>query len=600
MSKRRNKKLLLMVFVINFLLFFLFRIDFFSRLESTTYDWRMRFLQDKQTTGDIVIVFIGDDTLSLLGEWPLSREWYEGITHIFKDMGAKAIVFDILFVEEKEGDKEFAEAIKDAGNVILPFYFDHPEIKKGILEAEKIIEPVEELKKYALSTGFINIIPDRDGVIRRYPLFIDYNGKTYSSLDISVIENVLGGSILRMGEDFVEFDIDGDKRKIPMNEDRSVYLNIYNDLKKFPNYSFVQVFQAFLGKTSVVPLDAFRDKIVLIGITATGVPDTGNVAGIASYPLVGVHASFLENFLKGEFIKRAGNIPAFFIPLCFSLFSGLIAITFSPVVSFISIVLLVCLFVALSFFLFTSKLFWIDVLYPVGSILIVYGVIVLIEFIYEEKEKARIRNMFGRYISPDVMEKVLSLKEEIMLKGEKKTITVLFADIRGFTSYADIHSPDETFTFLNRVLSIMTEAIFKFGGTLDKFIGDEVMGIYGVPVDDPEHALKAVYSAIEMVKKLKEFSGDVEIGVGINTGEAIIGNIGTAQRMEYTAIGDPVNVAARIEEISSGNEILIGEDTYNLVKEKITCELAGVFTVKGKQDKLKLYRVIGGTDDSKN
>ncbi|MCM8778142.1 MAG: adenylate/guanylate cyclase domain-containing protein, partial [Candidatus Omnitrophica bacterium] len=190
--------------------------------------------------------------------------------------------------------------------------------------------------------------------------------------------------------------------------------------------------------------------------------------------------------------------------------------------------------------------------------------------------------------------------EEIMLTGEKKIITVLFADIRGFTSYADTHSPDETFTFLNRVLSIMTEAIFKYGGTLDKFIGDEVMGIYGAPVDDPEHSLKAVYSAIEMVKKVKEFSKYVEIGVGINTGEAIIGNIGTVQRMEYTAIGDIVNVAARIEEISSGGEILIGEETYNLVKEKITCELAGVFTVKGKQDKLKIYRVIGGINGDKN
>ncbi|MCM8777555.1 MAG: CHASE2 domain-containing protein, partial [Candidatus Omnitrophica bacterium] len=452
MLKRRNKKLLLVVFVINFVLFFLFRIDFFRRLESTTYDWQMRFLQDKQPTGDVVIVFIGDDTLSLLGEWPLSRQWYAGITQILKDMGAKAIAFDILFVEKKEGDKEFAEAIKDAGNVILPFYFGHPKIKKRILEAEKIVEPVEKLKKYALSIGFINIIPDSDGVIRKYPLFIDCNGKTYSSLGISVIENVLGSSILMMGKDFIEFEVNGDKRKIPMNEDRSVYLNIYNDLKKFPNYSFIQVFQAFLGKTSVVPLDAFRDKIVLVGITATGVPDTGNVAGVAGYPLVGVHASFLENFLKGEVIEKAGNIPTFFIPLCFSLFSGVIAITFSPVISFISIVLLICLFVALAFFLFTSKLFWIDVLYPVGSILIVYGVIVLIQFIYEEKEKARIRNMFGRYISSDVMEKVLSLKEEIMLTGEKKIITVLFADIRGFTSYADTHSPDETFTFLNRVL----------------------------------------------------------------------------------------------------------------------------------------------------
>lgn len=593
MLKRRNKNLLFVVFLVNILLFFIFKIDFFRRLENTTYDWRMKFLQNKQPTGNIVIVFIGDDTLSLLGEWPISRQWYAGITKILKDMGAKAVVFDILFVEGKEGDKEFAEAIKNAGNVVVPFFFDHPEIKKGILEAEKMVEPVETLKKWVLSTGFINIIPDSDGVIRRYPLFIDYQGKTYSSLDVSVIENVLGGSILRMDKNFVEFEIDGEKRKIPVNKDRSVYLNIYRDLQRFPNYSFVQVFQSYIGKTSVVPQDAFRDKIVLIGITATGVPDTGNVSGIAGYPLVGVHASFLENFLKGEFITRAGDGSVFFIPLVFSFLSGIVAITFSPVISVITIILLICLFIVFAFFLFTSKLFWLDILYPVGSILIVYGVIVIVEFVFERKEKARIRNMFGRYVSPQIMEKVLSTREDIIV-GEKKKITVLFADIRGFTSYADKHLPDETFTFLNRILSIMTEAIFKFGGTLDKFIGDEVMGIYGAPVDDPEHALNAVYSAIEMVKKVQEFSEDVKIGVGINTGEAIIGNIGTAQRMEYTAIGDTVNVAARIEEFTSGGEILIGEETYNLIKDKIPCESAGVFTIRGKQDKLKLYRVIMG------
>jgi len=607
MPERKNKKLLIVVFVVNFLLFLLFKIDFFRRLEDTTYDWRMRFLQNKQPTGDIVIVFIGDETLSLLGEWPLSRHWYAELVKILKDMEARAVVFDILFIEEREGDREFAAAVKDAGNVILPFFFDHPKTKKGILEAEKMVEPVRELQRGALSTGFINIIPDRDGVIRRYPLFINYKGKTYSSLDMSVIESVLGGSLVGIGNDFVEFEIEGVKKKIPVSKDRSVYLNIYNDLKKFPNYSFIQVFQSYMemakGKESVVPQNAFKEKIVLIGITATGVPDTGNVPGVAGYPLIGVHASFLENFLQGEFIKKAGDIPNFFIPLVFSFFSGIIAITFSPVISIISIILIVSLFVSIGFYLFTLNLFWIDLLYPVISILVVYGMLVLVEFVYEMKEKLRIRNMFSRYISPQVMEKVLAQKGEIMLEGEKKRITVLFADIREFTSFADRHSPDETFNFLNSILNIMTESIFKFGGTLDKFIGDEVMGIYGAPVDDPKDALNTVLSAIEMVKRVEEFSSDIKIGVGINTGEAIIGNIGTAKRMEYTAIGDTVNIAARIEELTSGGEILIGEETYNLVKEEVSCEAAGVFTIRGKQDKLTLYRVIlkqGGGKDEKD
>jgi adenylate cyclase len=193
------------------------------------------------------------------------------------------------------------------------------------------------------------------------------------------------------------------------------------------------------------------------------------------------------------------------------------------------------------------------------------------------------------------MEKLLGSSGEVLLEGEEKTLTVLFADVRGFTSYADRHTPEETFAFLNGILSIMSDAVFKFGGTLDKFIGDEVMAIYGAPVDDPKHALNAVLSAKEMMLRMKEFSREVKIGIGINTGRMIIGNIGTARRMEYTAIGDAVNVAARIEGLTAGDEILIGQGTYDMVAaENILCEKAGVFSIRGKDEGLALYRVKWG------
>jgi len=597
-KKRRVKRnVLVLAFAVTAFFFLLFRLDVFRRVENITYDWRMKILRDKEPTGDIVLVFIGDDTLSSLGEWPLSRQWYAGLTEILKNMGARAVVFDILFIDSRDADAEFARAMEYAGNVVLPFYFDSPESKDGVLQSEMMAEPVKELKEHALSSGFINILPDTDGVIRKYPLFIKHNDKTYNSLCAAILEDVMGASITSEDRSACEFEINGEKKTVPLGDNYSAYLNIYPDLKKFPNYSFVQVFQSYVelskGGAPIIPGDSFEDKIVIVGSTATGAADKGVVSGAANYPLMGVHASFLENFLKGEFIKRAGPAENFLVPLAFALTAGLVAATFSPLAGILFVIILAGVFVALAFSLFTFRFFWIDILPGVLSIFFVYGIRILAGFISEREERMKVKGLFSRYISPAVMDKLLGSGEDVLLVGEQKILTVLFADVRGFTSYADVHSPEETVAFLNRILSILSEAVFKFGGTLDKFIGDEVMAIYGAPVDDPLHAVNAVLCAQEMMRNMKIFKGEVKIGVGINTGEMIIGNIGTARRMDYTAIGDAVNVAARIEGLTAGGEILVGEETYKMIsKENIPCEKAGTFNVQGKGAGLVLYRVL--------
>ncbi len=589
------------VFVISFLtsifFFFFFQLDVFRRIENVTYDWRIKTFSDKQPTGDIALIFIGDDSLQALGEWPISRQWYAGLAEILHNMGARAIVFDILFIDSSgPADREFAAAIKNAGNVILPFYFDHPEKKKGIFYSDKIVRPLKVFRDSLISTGFINIIPDSDGIIRKYPLFIEHNEKMSNSLCVSIIEDIFGGSIESMDEGSVEFITNGAVRKIPLAGDYSTYFNVYTDLTRFPNYSFVQVFQSYLnlsrGEKSIIPPDVFKDKVVLVGLTATGVSDKASVSGVPNYPLMGIHASFLENFFKGEFIRKVGNPQNILMSFFFSFTAGLAAVSFTPLAGIAFVVFLAGLSVVLAFVLFTFHLLWIDILPVVMSIVFAYGVLILAAFITEKKEGLKVRDMFGRYVSSAVMEKLLSSGGELLVEGEQKTLTVLFADIRGFTSFADRHTPEETFAFLNRILSIMTEAVFRFGGTLDKFIGDEVMAIYGAPVDDPEHALNAVLSAREMMRRMKNFSKDVKIGIGINTGTVIIGNIGTPRRMEYTAIGDAVNVAARIEGLTAGEEILVGYETYKIIeKEGLLCEHAGTFNIRGKGEGIDLYRV---------
>ncbi len=594
---RVKRNVLVLAFAVTAFFFLLFRMDVFRRVENITYDWRMKTLRDKEPTGNTVLVFIGDDTLSSLGEWPLSREWYAGLTEILKNMGAKAVVFDILFIDGRENDGEFARAMEYAGNVVLPFYFDRPEPKDGVLQSEIMAEPVRILKEHALSAGFINILPDTDGVIRKYPLFIKHKDKTYNSLCAALLEDVMGASITSEDRSAFEFEMNGEKKAVPLADNYSAYLNIYPDLKKFPNYSFVQVFQSYVelakGGEPVIQGDAFEDKIVIVGSTATGAADKGSVSGAANYPLMGIHASFLENFFKGEFIKRAGPAENFLVPLAFSLAAGLAAVSFSPLAGILFVIILAAVFVSLAFSLFTFRFFWIDVLPGVLSIFFVYGIRILAGFIAEREERMKVKGLFSRYISPAVMDKLLGSGEDVLLVGEQKTLTVLFADVRGFTSFADVHSPEETVAFLNRILSILSEAVFKFGGTLDKFIGDEVMAIFGAPVDDERHAINAVLCAQEMMRDMKIFEGEVKIGVGINTGEMIIGNIGTPRRMDYTAIGDAVNVAARIEGITAGGEILVGEETYRIIsKEDVLFEKAGTFSLKGKGEGIVLYRAL--------
>ncbi|HNS31963.1 MAG TPA: adenylate/guanylate cyclase domain-containing protein [bacterium] len=597
MLKRKPKKYtFILPLVFTTLFFFLFSLPVFKSIENVTYDWRMEKLQDINIpTGKVALIFIDDYTLKNIGGWPLSRDWYSGLTEILTEMGAKGIIFDILFIDSKAEDKQFAEAIRQSGNVQLSFFLDRLTVKNNVFDIKKVGYPVNELKNSCAAMGFLNCIPDPDGKIRKYLAFVEHEGKFYDSLAIAAIKQFFEGREISRSSKCIEFEMAKKERKlIPLYENNSASVNFYQDLTKFPNFSFIQVFQSYMqmarGETSIIPEDSFKDKVVIIGSVATGASDTGRVSGIYDYPMMGVHASFLENFFQDRFVKKGSGLQNFLFPLVFATASSLLA-SLSLSAGIISLLGISAIFVIFAVYLFVFKLVLIDIFPAIGAIIFCYISVLILQFVSERKEKQRVRNLFGKYISTAVMEKVLDYKDEISLQGEKKNLTVLFADIRGFTPFSEKNTPEETFSFLNKILSIMTDAVFKYGGTLDKFIGDEVMAIYGAPIDDEKHQFNAVMSAIEMVNNVKAFTSDIKIGIGINTGEMMIGNIGTDRRMEYTAIGDAVNLAARIEGETGGDDIFIGEQTYLSVKNEIPCEHLGRYKIKGKQEEVPLYRV---------
>ncbi|MFB0527821.1 MAG: adenylate/guanylate cyclase domain-containing protein, partial [bacterium] len=226
---------------------------------------------------------------------------------------------------------------------------------------------------------------------------------------------------------------------------------------------------------------------------------------------------------------------------------------------------------------------------------------IVYKYATEEREKKRIKSIFQRYVSSQVVEELLTSPDKVVLGGRRREITVLFADIRNFTGMASRMAPEEVVSILNEFFTMITEVIFKYNGTLDKYIGDAVMAIYGAPIEEENHAEKALETALEMQKRMgsleKRFLErgiePIKIGIGITTGEAVIGNIGSLRRMEYTAIGDSVNLASRLEEVAKPDQILISENTYQIVKDIVKAKVLEPMAIRGKAELVQVYEVLG-------
>lgn len=246
---------------------------------------------------------------------------------------------------------------------------------------------------------------------------------------------------------------------------------------------------------------------------------------------------------------------------------------------------------------------WVDMVGPTGIVVFGFTAIISFRFFTEQKEKFWIKNAFSHYLSGEVINELMADPSKLKLGGERKNLTVIFSDVRGFTKFSESHQPEEVVAMLNEILTAQVEVVFKYNGTLDKFVGDELMAFFGAPGETHinNHAITAVRVALEIQAKLKilkeKWSGEkkesLSIGIGINTGDAVVGNMGSAERMDYTIIGDNVNLAARLCSAAGGDEILISEATYEQVKDQIRSERLEPISVKGKAQPVSIYRVVG-------
>jgi adenylate cyclase len=316
--------------------------------------------------------------------------------------------------------------------------------------------------------------------------------------------------------------------------------------------------------------------------------------------MVGTHSNFINTIVSGNFIRRVG------LPLhaCIFLFTAFIIGLTSLMRLWRSVLLTFCY--AVGYFLAACWLFnsfgiWIDMVGTLGIVTFGFTGITGFRYFTEEKEKLWIKHAFGYYLSKEVINEMMNDPSRLKLGGERKLITVIFSDVRGFTSFSEAHQPEEVVAMLNEILNSQVEILFKYNGTLDKFVGDEMMAFFGAPgeIHKDDHALVAVRTAVEIQAKMKELQktwadtkkDSLAIGVGINTGDMVVGNMGSLERMDYTVIGDNVNLAARLCSAASKNEILISESTYEQVKEHVVVDTLEPITVKGKAKPVNIYRV---------
>jgi adenylate cyclase len=535
---------------------------------------------------DIVIVAFDEDSFKNLGRWPWSRKLHGQVVERLVSAGAKAIVFDVLFpepeTEHPDADQYLADAVKKSGRVVFASYFQYDSDGNPV----NFVLPIDVLRNAGI-IGFANILPELDGICRKIPVFKVYKQQVIPSLALAGLSIFL--------------DTPPDKiiagRKVSLDKYYEMMINFAGGYESFKYYPFYKVLNG------EIPSEAFAGKIVLLGGTASGLFDFKPIPYSPVFPGVEIHANTMSNMLLNNFIKPLPPAVTVLFIVIFVLLSGLVSGRLSPLKSGIATFCIFAGYFALVFLLFKSRDIYLEFVAPAVSLALSYFGILFYRFMTEEREKRRIKSTFGQYLNPRVMEKVLSDPSFLKLGGQKETLTVLFSDIRSFTTITESLPPEELVALLNEYLSKMVEVVFRWDGTLDKFIGDAVMAYWGAPVPQNDHPQRGVLCAIDMHKELKilqekwrsEGKKVFEIGVGVNSGEMTVGNMGSTGKMDYTVIGDNVNLGARLESTTKEYhaKIIISDATYQAVKDIVDAKHIGSVKVKGKTKAVEIYAVLG-------
>ncbi len=579
-------------------------------LQSSDFFYRATDANPKaEPDNQIVIVAIDDKSLDQLGRfssWP--RVYHARLIDVLAETGARVIVFDILFSEPAPDDDKLAASMKQVGNVILPLAgtleTHQPAITGETTALAKVIKPLKPFEESALAVGHTNVIPDADGIVRRLPLILPNNEHYEPALALTAIAKYLRRpQIIESPIKDTQLSFAG--RSIPLDSTNSMLIN-YKGSPAVP-LSFEAVSYADVLRNDISP-DTFQDKIVLIGVTATGIGDTFWTPMGRVMSGVELHANAMHTILTGNFLRPAPNAITILSILLLALLCGLAVLRFRVLWAILATVFLGIVYFLTAFYFFDHGIV-LDMLYPPLTIAGTFAGVNLYNVTSERLEKREITKTFGRYVSPAVATKILDAVDEgsLRLGGEERNVTILFADVRNFTSISEKMNPQELVSILNRYLSVIIKAALQHDGMVNKFGGDSVMAIWNAPISCPEHALaatKAAFTAQQVLKELPEKARNLpkmEFGIGVNTGNAVAGNMGSADRLEYSVIGDAVNIAARLAGLTPGGKVWISAETFDLIKDYSKAIPLKPLKLKGKREIIHAYEVVdiqyGQSDD---
>lgn len=586
--------------IITFLVFVIYSFEGFSIVDNRLNDYLIRHSKTADTPPPIVIVAIDEYSRKDIPVWPWPTEVYNQLLQILRDNGAKVIAMDInldLFSDyQDQKDIWTTELAKAAGNVVLS-----QEIKQ--IKKHAMFTYRSNQLKSSVSVGVIRHYYDLDLYIRRTDLLTKVGGRIYPSF-------ALGAATKYLGIDLEQTPIVLANRRLTLGNlaiplDKENKMVIHYQLAPFPEIPFAKVLAPSFIKYNP---KIFAGKIVLVGVTATDLVD--NFATSISKKLTGpqLQANIMNTLISRTFPKTLPHISYLPLILIFSLVAAYISLKKSPVFNVLSFFVLGSFAPLIGFYGFHHG--WIiNITAPCVALMATYFVGILIRFLTGEKEKRDIRNLFNQYVSPSVVKELLGNRKEYQIPMVKKDASVLFIDIRDFTAYSATHEPEVIIAQVNEFLNAMTNIITAHGGTIDKYIGDSIMAIWGSPLPQSDHAMRAVRSGIDQLAKMEQLQEKwcregktiLDVGIGICSGEVVAGTMGAEKHKEYTVVGNTVNLAAKIQdqtrqvskERGSLCHFIISDSTHKLLETEIETVFLGEIMISSGQIPLKIWEVKG-------
>lgn len=574
-SKKQTTKT---IFYIIFTLFIFttfglfYHFNFFSFLENKSYDFRMniasRFIYPSE---DICFIELDQASLDWASEemgwaWPWPRSAYGDIVNYFTMANANSLVFDVLFTEPSvygpEDDQAFAEACEKNGKVIQTIYEDG--------NTGKSLYPVSPIKEATAGFGVINSAMDDDDIIRRAKLFFNIDGKTFTSLGYEAFLSGFSKDLEEansQNQDISQLTIDTFSTNFSfLEDDGSVYLRFQSSIDDYLPYRASDILESYYailrGEEPLIPPENFEDTYTFFAFYAPGLFDICSVPNNQVYPGVGVHITLLDNLLNQQFITKSPWYISLIWILILSVLGTLTVLISekqkSTKKTMLSIILIpsfiVGVIIGASFGLFILG-FWIPLIIPLFAYLFSFFGCFIFSYSQEGKQRRFIKSAFSQYVSPTVIENLIQNPSSLKLGGEKRRLSIFFSDIQGFTSISENIPPEELTEFLNDFLSEMSNIILKYGGTIDKYEGDAIVAFWNAPTNVENHEICALEAALECQNLLENMRASytyrlgspVYMRIGLNTGDAVVGNLGSRERFDYTMIGDSVNLAARLE-----------------------------------------------------